>query len=156
MPNCFVRVDWMFHIFEWNYEFFFKNAMNTTFFFFIWSGDARLFCRSQWDVSHMRESGVRGGVNLVQWPRVSLPTRGTLQVRIQFVRQWRDPTLEQRNKHWICKKNAMNTTFFFLHLVGWCQTVLSESMGCFSYEGEWCSRWCKSSSKFILPFSCLQ
>ena len=60
------------------------------------------------------------------------------------------------NYIWICKKYAMNTTFFFLHLVGWCQTVLSESMGCFSYEGEWCSRWCKSSSKFILPFSCLQ
>ena len=40
--------------------------MNSTFFLFIWSGDARLFCRSQWDVSHMRESGVRGGVNLVQ------------------------------------------------------------------------------------------
>ena len=33
----------------------------------------------------------------IQWPRVSLLTRGTLQIRIQFVRQRSDPTLEQTN-----------------------------------------------------------
>ena len=32
-----------------------------------------------------------------QWPRVSLLTPGTLQIRIRFVRQRRNPTLEQTN-----------------------------------------------------------
>ena len=34
-----------------------------------------------------------------QWPHVSLVTQETLQIRIWFVRQRRDPTLEQTNKH---------------------------------------------------------
>ena len=35
----------------------------------------------------------------LQWPRFSLLIRETLQIRIQFVRQKSDPTLEQTNKH---------------------------------------------------------
>ena len=33
----------------------------------------------------------------IQWTYVPLVPRGTLQVRIRFVRQWNAPTLEQRN-----------------------------------------------------------
>ena len=31
------------------------------------------------------------------WPRVSLATRGSMQVQIQFIRQRSNPTLEQTN-----------------------------------------------------------
>ena len=34
-----------------NYEFV-KNLQSIPHFFLIWSGDVRLFCRSQWDVSN--------------------------------------------------------------------------------------------------------
>ena len=34
----------------------------------------------------------------LRWPCFSLLTRGTLQIRIQFIRQRSDPTLEQTNK----------------------------------------------------------
>ena len=34
----------------------------------------------------------------IQWPRVSLVPRGTLQIRIRFFRQRFDPALEQTNK----------------------------------------------------------
>ena len=35
----------------------------------------------------------------MQWPCVSLLTRGTLQIWIQYVRQRSDPTLEQTNRN---------------------------------------------------------
>jgi hypothetical protein len=35
----------------------------------------------------------------LQWPRVSLLTRATLQIRIRFVRQRTNPTLEQTMYH---------------------------------------------------------
>ena len=35
---------------------------------------------------------------------VSLVPRGTLQVRIPFMRQWSDPTLEQTNKRQIARE----------------------------------------------------
>ena len=47
----------------------------------------------------------------IQWPRVPLLTRGTLQIRIWFVRQRSSPTLEQTNhtiqvlKYGFCKKS---------------------------------------------------
>ena len=34
----------------------------------------------------------------LQWPRISLLTQGTLLIRIGFVRQRSNPTLEQKNK----------------------------------------------------------
>ena len=36
---------------------------------------------------------------------VSLVPRGTLQVRIPFMRQWSDPTLEQTNKQQIVQES---------------------------------------------------
>ena len=44
-----------------------------------------------------------------QWPLVSLVTRGTLQIRIQFVRQRRDPTLKTNKQ----TKPPMTTTLPF-------------------------------------------
>ena len=41
----------------------------------------------------------------IQWTRVSLVPRGTLQVRIPFMRQWSDPTLEQTNKQQIAQES---------------------------------------------------
>ena len=43
-----------------------------------------------------------------QWPRVSLLTWGTLQIRIRFVRLRSDPTLEQTNKWSHCFSQNMN------------------------------------------------
>ena len=49
-----------------------------------------------YDVEGVLGPGEREHIPL-QWPRVSLLTWGTLQMRIRFVRQRSNPTLEQTN-----------------------------------------------------------
>ena len=45
----------------------------------------------------------------IQWTRVPLVPRGTLQVRNPFVRQWSDPTLEQTGISVFLKRNTFDS-----------------------------------------------